>query len=158
MLEIEEAEELLAKTKLASGQKQKFAKLIRTELPKGNETDQASTSKSRQRIGTRHVKDTSMEQQILASGPIFRRKLQECFFEIDEYRIKGVSTAIGDGTFEGFWSSVGLGQLNSFQQRCKDFREYLLTEWLAQVAGIKINKGKSAKKRVNRWEYINCWR
>jgi hypothetical protein len=103
---LQEAKELAVKAKLASGQKKKIKKLIQAESKIAMETGHVPTTKSRQPIGKRYMQNKSIEQQILASGPIFPGKLQECYFEIDDFRIKGVSTVIGDGTFEGFWNAV----------------------------------------------------
>jgi len=151
----EEAEEALTKQRLTVEQSKKMARLLRSEQKKeGNSTNQ----KSQRSVGVRNEKNTGLEQQILASGPIFHGRFQQCFFEIHDFRLQGVSTVIGEGAFEGFWNNVELRQMTNFQSRCRDFREHLWEVWLAQVAEMKINKSKSDKKRVNRWEYVNCWR
>ena len=100
-LDIEEAGEMLAKQKkLASKTKKSYQTVLRRKRLAAAEMGNIPNLPPRKRTGQRYEKSIWLEQQILASGPIFPGKLQHCTFEIEDFKIQGISTVVGTGTFE----------------------------------------------------------
>jgi hypothetical protein len=94
------------------------------------------------------------EVKILSAGPILKNKLSQAFFTINEFKIHGQSSHVGQTTFETFWSSIETtANSKTFPQRLEDHRQYLWRVWLVQA--ITVTTNKSEQRHVNRYEYLN---
>jgi len=144
------------KRKLATSFRKDLAAKLRASKERAQQ-EAVKVGVARIPIGKRMEPPADNEVKILSAGPILRGRLSQVFFTINEFKIHGQSSNVGQTTFDAFWHSLETAvTCNDFQQRMEDHRQHLWRVWLVQAS--TVTTAKSENKHVNRYEFLNLWR